>query len=96
MLVEIPTTDEVHDNIVAYWRPTGPTPAGSEMSLTYRLHWGWDAPDPGGLLRVARTLSGAAADDRRRFVVDFAGDGQPVARASAVQLSAQANPGIAA
>ena len=93
VLVEIPTTEEVHDNIVAYWRPTGPTPAGSEMSLTYRLHWGWDAPDPGGLLRVARTLSGAGPDGRRRFVIDFAGDGQPVVKPSAVQLSAQANPG---
>jgi glucans biosynthesis protein len=93
MLVEIPSTEEVHDNIVAYWRPASPVPAGSELSLTYRLHWGWDAPDPGGLLRVVRTLSGAAADGRRRFVVDFAGDGQPVVRPSAVQLAAQVNPG---
>jgi periplasmic glucans biosynthesis protein len=93
VLVEIPTTEEVHDNIVAYWRPVGPTPAGSEISLTYRLHWGWDAPDPGGLLRVVRTLIGAGPDERRRFVIDFAGDGQPVVRPSAVQLAAQANPG---
>jgi glucans biosynthesis protein len=93
VLVEIPTSEEVHDNIVAYWRPADPARAGSEISLTYRLHWGWDAPDPGGLLRVARTLSGAAGDGRRRFVVDFAGDGQPVVRPSAVQLAAQANPG---
>lgn len=93
VLVEIPTTEEVHDNIVAYWRPTGPSAAGSELSLTYRLHWGWDAPDPGGLLRVARTLSGAGSDGRRRFVVDFAGDGQPVVRPSAIQLNAWANPG---
>jgi glucans biosynthesis protein len=93
VLVEIPTTEEVHDNIVAFWRPAGPTPAGSEISLTYRLHWGWDAPDSGGLLRVARTLIGAGDDDRRRFVVDFAGDGQPVVKPSAVQLAAQSNPG---
>ena len=93
VLVEIPTTEEVHDNIVAYWRPAGPTAAGSEISLTYRLHWGWDAPDPGGLLRVARTLIGNGGDDRRRFVVDFAGDGQPVVKPSAVQLSARSNPG---
>ncbi|HVH02452.1 MAG TPA: glucan biosynthesis protein [Amaricoccus sp.] len=93
VLVEIPSGEEVHDNIVAYWRPAGPAAAGSEISLTYRLAWAVDAPDPGGLLRVARTLSGAGSDGRRHFVVDFAGDGQPVARPSAIQLSAQANPG---
>jgi glucans biosynthesis protein len=93
MLVEIPTNDEVHDNIVAYWRPGTPMAAGTEQSLTYRLSWGWDAPDLSGLLRVARTLSGAAPDGRRRFVVDFSGEGEPNVRASAVQVMAQANPG---
>jgi glucans biosynthesis protein len=93
MLVEIPSTEEVHDNIVAYWRPASPIAAGSELSLTYRLTWGWDAPDLDGLLRVVRTLSGSGPDGRRRFVVDFAGEGQPSVRASAVQVMAQANPG---
>ena len=68
MLVEIPSNDEVHDNIVAYWRPATPVAAGSELSLTYRLTWGWDVPDLNGLLRVVRTLSGAGPDGRRRFV----------------------------
>jgi glucans biosynthesis protein len=91
VLVEIPSTLEIHDNIVAYWRPEAPVPAGSEISLTYRLTWGWEAPDLNGLLRVHRTLTGAGTDGRRRFVVDFAGEGQ--VRASAVQLVARANPG---
>jgi periplasmic glucans biosynthesis protein len=93
MLVEIPSTEEVHDNIVAYWRPATPLAAGSELSLTYRLTWGWDVPDLQGLLRVVRTLSGAGPEDRRRFVVDFAGEGQASIRASAVQVMAQTNPG---
>jgi glucans biosynthesis protein len=67
--------------------------AGNELSLTYRLSWGWDAPDLNGLLRVARTLSGAGPDGRRRFVVDFSGEGEPNVRASAVQVMARANPG---
>ena len=50
-------------------------------------------PDLSGLLRVVRTLSGAGADGRRRFVVDFAGEAPSAYRASAVQLVAQANPG---
>ncbi len=93
VLVEIPSNDEVHDNIVAYWRPDGDVVAGDEISLTYRLSWGWDAPDLSGLLRVERTLSGAGRDGRRRFVVDFAGAAPNPYRASAVQLVAQASPG---
>ncbi len=93
VLVEIPTNDEIHDNIVAYWRPDPLIAAGSEISLTYRLSWGWDVPDLKGLLRVERTLSGAGPNGRRRFVVDFAGEGPSTVRASAVQLVAQANPG---
>lgn len=94
VLIEIPSTDEIHDNIVAYWRPVQPISAGSEISLTYRLTWGWDVPDLQGLLKIAGTLSGAGPNGRRRFVVDFAGEGQQVpVRASAVQLVAQSNPG---
>jgi periplasmic glucans biosynthesis protein len=93
MLVEIPSTEEFHDNIVAYWRPDTTLAAGSELSLTYRLRWGWEAPDLSGLLRVARTLIGGGPDGRRRFVVDFAGEAPQTVKASAVQLMAQANPG---
>lgn len=38
-LVEIPTDDEIHDNIVAYWTTDRPIPAGSEPAFEYRLHW---------------------------------------------------------
>ena len=93
VLVEIPSSEEIHDNVVAYWRPEADIAKGDEISLTYRLSWGWDSPDLAGLLRVERTLSGAGDDGRRRFVVDFAGDAPNPIRASAVQLVAQANPG---
>lgn len=93
VLVEIPTNDEIHDNIVAYWRPEPEISAGSEISLTYRLSWPWDEPDLNGLLKVVRTLSGVGTNGRRRFVVDFSGEGQATIRASAVQLMAQASPG---
>ena len=38
-LVEIPTADEYHDNIVAFWRPAQPLRAGEESRWRYRLHW---------------------------------------------------------
>jgi glucans biosynthesis protein len=82
-LVEIPTRDEIHDNIVAYWLPDKPIQAGEQMKLAYRLHWQNDEPQPPeNLARVIATRSGAGGvpgqiktDDqaKRKFVVDFLG-----------------------
>jgi glucans biosynthesis protein len=38
-LVEIPTREEIHDNIAAFWRPRGALLPGQEYSYVYRLHW---------------------------------------------------------
>lgn len=45
-LLEIPTDDEIHDNIGAFWVPAGKAKAGNEYSLNYRLHWLADEPYP--------------------------------------------------
>ncbi|MEW6257861.1 MAG: glucan biosynthesis protein G [Pseudomonadota bacterium] len=71
-LVEIPTPEEVHDNIVAFWRPKDTLRKGGEYNYTYRLHWAWDVAEPRDLARVAATRAGAAGD-RRLFVVDYVG-----------------------
>ncbi len=72
-LVEIPTKDEVHDNIVAFWRPKQPLLAKSEHSFTYRLHWAANAPVNSALARFTSSRSGAGAEGSRRFVLDAAG-----------------------
>ena len=38
-LVEIPTDDEIHDNIVAMWVPAEPARAGTAYEFRYRMHW---------------------------------------------------------
>ncbi|MEK0083520.1 glucan biosynthesis protein [Benzoatithermus flavus] len=38
-LVEIPTDDEIHDNIGAYWLSERPTKAGDALAYSYKLHW---------------------------------------------------------
>src|SRR3546814_1461687 len=38
-LIEIPTDDEIHDNIVAFWVPQEPAQAGTSYDMRYRLHW---------------------------------------------------------
>jgi len=72
-LVEIPTKDEVHDNVVAFWRPKQPLPAKSEHSFTYRLHWAADAPTTSALARFTSSRSGAYGAGVRLFVLDAAG-----------------------
>jgi glucans biosynthesis protein len=79
-LVEIPTDDEIHDNIVAMWVPEGAAQAGAEFRLRYRLHWVADEPGPHPLARcVATRLGNGGQPGRprpagvRKFVLEFLG-----------------------
>lgn len=92
-LVEIPTADEYHDNIVAFWRPREALAAGREHRYRYRLHWcrdhGWNP----GLARVASTRGGNAGEQGGRLVVvDFTG-GRLGDIAEGVRVQAQASAG---
>ncbi|SEN95081.1 glucans biosynthesis protein [Pseudorhodobacter antarcticus] len=80
-LVEIPTRQEINDNIVAFWVPdAAPTP-GALVEYAYRLTWGALPADPtADLAYVMETRAGVAgvsgsenSNDARKFVVDFAG-----------------------
>jgi glucans biosynthesis protein len=74
-LVEIPSPREVHDNIVAFWRPREPFKANGEYGFVYRLHWCWSPPGREALAQVAATRGGLAWDQKSRlFVVDLVGD----------------------
>lgn len=73
-LIEIPTKEEIHDNIVAFWRPKDPLRKGGEYSYTYRLHWAWDQPDPPRLARFGDTRTGLW-EGGRIFVTDLVGPG---------------------
>ena len=76
-LVEIPTKQEIHDNIVAQWRPRQPLAAKEERSFTYRLHWAANPPSPAPLGRFTRSRSGAGGAGARLFVLDVAGAPTP-------------------
>lgn len=54
-LLEIPTDDEIHDNIGAFWVPEGPAVRGNRYDLHYRLHWQNDEPFPA--TNIARTVA---------------------------------------
>ena len=95
-LVEIPTPNEVNDNIVTFWRPKDALKAGQEYNFTYRMYWGWDTPWPTPLARVAGTRIGAVTDhaDARMFVIDFTGAPfQNIPQDAHFHLISQASPG---
>jgi glucans biosynthesis protein len=77
-LFEIPTEEEIHDNIVAYWKPSLPLKAGHAHNFNYRLTWPNDAPRrwPGAFVHATR--SGLVNGPQRstgaiQYAVDFKG-----------------------
>jgi len=98
MLTEIPSEAEIHDNIVAFWRPKAPVAANSEFRCSYRLVWGDGPKDGQDRARVMATRRGRA-DVRapthvRRFVIDYsAAVGSAHTRAKLPQAAVSASAG---
>lgn len=76
-LVEIPSIQEIHDNIVAYWVPSTPVKPLEPINFKYRLYWFNDFPItkiPGDIT-VTYTgiggVSGMLQTQQRKFVIDF-------------------------
>lgn len=107
-LFEIPSEEEIHDNIVAYWKPNGTLKPGQGYDFNYRLSWPNDLPRNWSGATVQATRSGLINGPQRssgviQYAVDFKGlsalTDLPLARvdASAGSVSApvvQANPDI--
>jgi len=79
-LIEMPTSEETSDNIVAFWVPKGPIKPGAELRFAYKQYWLADEPNPSEAARVLATrigIGGAAGKPHppgtKKFVVDFAG-----------------------
>jgi len=74
-LTEIPSREEIHDNIVAFWQPAKPIPAGGEVALSYRMFWCW-APDPAPETAIvtATRVGAGRSKSGRRYVIDFVGE----------------------
>ena len=72
-LVQIPTDDEIHDNVVAFWRPAS-APVGKPLSFAYTLSWHY--PDqtrpPSGRVVATRTET-PKQPGVKKFIVDFEG-----------------------
>ncbi len=83
VLVEIPTANEVNDNIVSFWRPKEALAAHGEHVFTYRMHWGWAdvaqagpvqaGPPPGGAAPGAAAVAAGRVSDTRMGGAEAAG-----------------------
>lgn len=101
-LVEIPTDEEIHDNIVAYWVPEAKVQPNKPIRFSYLLsaYSHSNARPPGGRVIATRTggilagPNGQALPNVRRMVVDFAGgDLDDLYAAQPVQAQISANGG---
>lgn len=76
-LIQIPTTEEIHDNIVAFWVPDSLEPVGegnaTALSLAYKLYWITPGVTPHALGRVTATRLVKNVESAR-FYIDFESD----------------------
>jgi glucans biosynthesis protein len=94
VLVEIPSTSEGNDNIVAFWQPADQIKAGSEFSYAYRMFWGNGPALPGMIVEATRQ---GRADPKkpeavRHFVIDYAATGAVDGSGDAPGPAAMATP----
>ncbi|WP_290748346.1 glucan biosynthesis protein [Amaricoccus sp.] len=99
-LVELSTNDEIHDNLVAFWRPEAPATAGASFATAYRLHWVETSPEA-AVARFTATRIGAGGvpgqprpENVVKFVVDLDGRGfEGLDRTSGVEAVVEASRG---
>ncbi|MCD6077087.1 MAG: mdoG [Ramlibacter sp.] len=80
-LVQLPTPDETHDNIVAYWVPAQTPAAGVPLDFSYEIAWQGDtqAQPPGSRVLQSRRgvgftrLTPLELSGQVQYVLDFAG-----------------------
>lgn len=76
-LVEIPSIQEIHDNVVAYWVPKQTIEANQELNFKYRLYWFKKLPVaklPGDITATYTGIGGVSGmleSQKRKFVIDF-------------------------
>jgi periplasmic glucans biosynthesis protein len=73
-LVEIPTKQDINDNIVAYWVPEKAPIPGEPLPFSYTMAWYGEDParPPGGHVAATRRDRGTV-EGASRFVIEFAG-----------------------
>lgn len=77
-LIEIPSSEEVHDNIVAFWQPDQALTRGSEHKFNLRIRWCGKSPHDLTGPVVSQTLIGKEQHGNKtlyRIIADFVDQG---------------------
>ncbi len=101
-LVQLPTPDETHDNIVSYWVPATLPPAGQPLELSYEIAWQGDNQQrpPSAWVTQSRRgygytrLTPEQQKAQPQYVIDFAGptlDALPAGAPVKAVVSSSAN-----
>jgi glucans biosynthesis protein len=72
-LVEIPSKNEMNDNIVTYWVPQRKVQSGTPLSFAYDLYWYSEDRNRPPAARVVATRRDRPVPDSYRFIIDFQG-----------------------
>ncbi len=89
MLMEIPTTNELADNVVAMWEPANTPQPGDRIEFKYRQHWTMDGDPSQADGHVVATRTGVHdwQANQRTIAVEFVGNA--LNQQSDLQLSPQ-------
>lgn len=76
MLMELPATNELNDNIVAMWEPAETPNPGDRIEFSYRQHWTINDDPSGADGRVVATRTGTHdwQTNQRTIIVEFTGN----------------------
>ncbi|HZC58947.1 MAG TPA: glucan biosynthesis protein [Chthoniobacterales bacterium] len=70
-LLQLPSSDEYSDNIVAGWQPQNLPEAGSSLEFAYQLKWRGDEPDTTQFRVLSTTVRPSPGSNETRFVVEY-------------------------
>jgi periplasmic glucans biosynthesis protein len=70
-LLEIPSTDEYTDNIVAAWEVQNPPEPGGRLEFAYRLLWGAAEPDLNEFRVLSTTVRPSPQSNETRFTLEY-------------------------
>jgi periplasmic glucans biosynthesis protein len=70
-LLQIPSSDEYTDNIVASWEVQNPPDAGGRLEFAYRLLWSGSEPDVDEFRVLSTTVRPSPESNETRFSIEF-------------------------
>ncbi|MBV8377946.1 MAG: glucan biosynthesis protein [Verrucomicrobia bacterium] len=70
-LLELPSSDEYSDNIVAGWQPKNTPEPGGSLQFSYQLKWRGDDPDTNNFRVLSTTVRPSPGSNETRFAIEY-------------------------